>query len=403
MIINIRYRINNLYDYLAALLIFSLPFSNSIPNILMGCMLLVYCIDFDKESIKAFSKSPFIILLALIGFVFIQALCSHSFLADFTYYKKYLYLAVIPFLFFKTTDLNLLKKATLASVFISILVSVYKIVKFYTIFKYLPFADGWTTNFVLLLERPYQGLFCLIAIIISFDLFISSRKIIYLASLFLSLGFIFMISIRTSLLTFFVLFVIYTVFYLKISIKIKTMLFAGLLAIAALLFMTNKNIAKRFYIKDSISETVKTTEKFEPRVVIYGCVKKVIQDPGFSILFGNDSYTAQQKNLNDCYAGSIDDYYRRVWFVEQGFNTHSQFIDFFLIGGILAFVLFLSFMILIFTSVYKDFAATAIVFSFLMILLIENVFHRQFGCLLFAVFSTLYFRDAKTPKTIENL
>jgi O-antigen ligase len=398
--IKIKQHLGASHDYLSALLILSLPFFNSIPNILMGALLLLYLIDFKKDILTQYFKSPFMVLTVLVCFIFTQALWNHSFLTDFTYYKKYLYLIILPILFFKVGNLNLIKNTTLVSAALTILMSLYKIYKFYHAFGYFPFSNGWATNFVLVIERPYAGLYSLMAIVISFDLFLNNRKKIYLVSLCFFLGFIFAISIRTSVLTFFLLVLLYITFYLKIDIKRKSILFISLLMLGALLLVTNKNISKRFFIKDSISKTIQTTQEFEPRVIIYHCVKEIIQEQDFSVFTGVDSYNSLQKKLDSCYSESIVDYYKRAWFLEQQFNTHSQFVDMFLIGGIAAVLLLVLFFILLFRCCYKDFPATAIMISLLMMLLIENVFHRQFGCFVFAIFATLYFRSAKTNKTI---
>ena len=396
--------VSEAYDILALLFILVLPFSAALPNIILGALLLLYCIDFNRECFLTFVKSPFIVLTILLLILFAQAIYTNSFVSDFTYYRKHLYLLAMPILFFKVNNLRLIKKATLIAVCAMILVSVYRIIKFYMVFKFFPFAEGWATNFVLLLERPYAGLFAVIAMIISVDLFFNTekKKHLYIMSFFLCFGFVFMISIRTSILTFLLLFLIYIVFYLRATLRRKALFLLGLFLTVSLFVFLNKNIAKRFYIKNSFSESIENTQKFEPRVVIYGCVENIIQGPNFSFWNGEDSYQALQKKLNDCYGSSINEYGKRNWFLDENFNTHNQFIDFFLIGGIIPFLLFVLFLTWTLVCVYKNFAATAIVLSFTMVLLIENLFHRQFGCFLFAVFLSIYFKTAKFQKTTEN-
>jgi uncharacterized metal-binding protein len=84
---------------------------------------------------------------------------------------------------------------------------------------------------------------------------------------------------------------------------------------------------------------------------------------------------------------------RQQWFLYQNFNTHSQFVDLFLLGGMVAILLFCSFLVVYFMSVRTSFNAVAIGVAFLSVLLIENVFHRQFGCFIFSIFTALYLRE----------
>ena len=250
--------ITNSYDYICALLLITLPFSNSIPNLLLVCLVLFYLVDF-KFNYEDHYPKPFLLLTGLILYLFVQALFNGTFMLDFVFYKKYLYLIFIPILFYKTNRLDLLKNAALLTINATVIVSCYKIMVFHANFGYFPFADGWATNYVLVLERPYAGIFSVIAVIISFDLFLKSdklKKYFYGFSFVLSAAFIAFISIRISILTLFALFLVYVFFYSNLSLRRKLLLLGSMGIAIVALFAVNKNISKRFFIQKSFEKTI---------------------------------------------------------------------------------------------------------------------------------------------------
>ena len=75
---------------------------------------------------------------------------------------------------------------------------------------------------------------------------------------------------------------------------------------------------------------------------------------------------------------------RSGWFVDRGFNTHNQFLDFALNYGLIGFILFVNFFITLFTSLKKNIFAVNLIFSFLIFTSLENSLNRQIGIYLFA-------------------
>jgi len=382
----------NGYDYLFSLLIFSLPFSKGVPNIIMGILMLIFILTFQRNIFFNFNRSIYFILSLLVFYIFAQAIFNNTFILDIDFYKKYFYLLIIPVLLLKVNNIQLLKISALISINITIFISLYKIVEFYLLFNYMPFADGWATNHVLMLERPYAGILSILSIIISFELYVLKTRFryLFLSSLILSTFFIFFISIRISILTFFVLSLIYVAFYLKFSFKRKAIFTGVILTGLLLLFIVNKNLAKRFFLNDNLKSTIETTLKFEPRVVIWDCAHEITKQDNFSMIFGTNSYSNIKNSLVDCYSVKVEDYSRREWFLERKFNTHSQFIDLFIIGGLGAIILISIFFFKAILTYHYNFFTISIFISFIMMMCIENIFHRQFGCFIFTIFTALY-------------
>ena len=153
--------------------------------------------------------------------------------------------------------------------------------------------------------------------------------------------------------------------------------------------MLNPNIAKRFFVEESINKSITQFKELEPRVIIWDCAYQVTQQKDFSVLFGTTSYTNMKESMLSCYDDSIQDYSRKQWFLFRKYNTHNQYLDFYLIGGVLSLILLFLFLYFYIVKNRSNFFAIAIISSFFIMMSVENIFHRQFGCLIFAIFVAL--------------
>ena len=149
---------------------------------------------------------------------------------------------------------------------------------------------------------------------------------------------------------------------------------------------TNKNISERFFIKNNIEESLKVASDYEPRIVIWNCANNMTGKNDFNLITGFKGYETVTNNFLDCYATTIENQSKKEYFLSEKFNSHNQFIDFYLIGGVLGLLLFISFFIKLFYEVKTKFFSVAIVISFLLFFFVENIFYRQFGCYLFGIF-----------------
>ncbi|EDM45365.1 hypothetical protein SCB49_06147 [unidentified eubacterium SCB49] len=170
-----------------------------------------------------------------------------------------------------------------------------------------------------------------------------------------------------------------------------------------LAFQFNHNLGERFfYTKSTSSKTyVELFVEKEPRVIIWSCALDQIKENN-ALLMGV-GFKNTINNLVACYETSVTPDKRKNYFVERRFNTHNQFLDFFISKGIIPFLLFaLLFITLIikYRSQYAPLAFTIILFAFCNI---ENVFHRQFGAYFFAIvlFLILSYKT-DTQKVIEQ-
>ena len=105
------------------------------------------------------------------------------------------------------------------------------------------------------------------------------------------------------------------------------------------------NDVKRFFIKNNIEESLRVASDYEPRIVIWKCASGMTNQHNFNPLFGFEGYKTIEENFLDCYAETIENQSKKEYFLEEQFNSHNQFIDLFLIGGVIAFGLFCAFFI----------------------------------------------------------
>jgi O-antigen ligase len=386
------------YDYIFAFLILLLPVSKAFPNIVLLVLILNFFLISKKEDYKNFIKTPFVLITILVLYLILKSLFLNTLFDEIVFYKKYLYLFTVPILLMKVNNKQLIKTVSIITINAAIFFSIYKILKFYYYFKYLPFDDGWATNFVLVFERPYIGILSVICILLSIEQIElkTKGKYFFYASALISFSFIFFISIRASIFTLFIIFLLYCGFYLKRGKQKKILLSIVFFSIFSISLLLNNTIQKRFLIGDTYSQTIKNIQHFEPRVVIWGCSKEVVNQDYFSKIIGSNSYTNMESTLKECYANKVNDFSRKQWFLERGFNTHNQFIDFYLIGGTIAIILFIGFFVVYLIVNHKNYYATAIIIAFLLFLVVENMFHRQFGCFIFTIFTPLFLKSNNT-------
>ena len=389
----------DLFNWLFATLIFVLPFSAAIPNVLLAVALLAFLVSFRRSDLNKVKQSPFLLFNLFVLYLVIKSVINGDLLSDLKYFSVYLIICLVPVLISKVDNILLLKRTALVSINLTISISIVQIFIFHNKFGYFPFTHGWAVNWVLWLERPYAGIFSILSIILSLDLLVNTKKhrSWYAASLFVSVLFIFFMSARMSMLTCIIGGTIYILFYLKRPIFQRAIFFAVILLTIVIAAFNSRNITKRFFIKDSVSQTIQGAKAEEPRVVIWSCAYKMAGSDEFNLLSGLASYSDIKNSFNECF-GTIEDQSKRDFFINNGFNAHNQFIDFFLIGGLLGISLFTAFLIALIMYVRQNFFALSIVLAFILFLLVENVFFRQFGAYLFSIFVALYI----TQKRLVN-
>src|SRR5690606_8599769 len=125
--------------------------------------------------------------------------------------------------------------------------------------------------------------------------------------------------------------------------------------------------------------------KLEPRYYIWGCVNTIVNETSPS--FSGYGFIETQEKLNNCYAETRAFFNdgQRSWFLDKKFNTHNQYLNFYLSTGFLGLSVFLAICIYCIVINRKNFLCLAISLSILVFFMFENVLSRQMGVELFAL------------------
>ncbi len=368
-------------------MILLLFFSKGLPNVMLIILSVLFLINFDSKIFKI-NYSAKTILLVLLLYLTIKSLFYGNLPFDFKIYKGLLLLLWISVLLYKIEDIKTLKLVVLMSINACILVSLFLIARFYFQTGILPFSNTAEVNNLLLLERPYIGFVAVLGFLIAIEKAISfsNWRWIYSINSLALLAFIILISARISIITIFFIAGIYFLFYFKTKWYKKILCALSLLILFLIIVVSNKNISERFFIKSDFEKSMQEASDYEPRIVIWHCAYDMTQNNEFNRITGFEGYQIIKNNFLSCYESSIENESKKQYFLSEKFNSHNQFIDLYLVGGILALLLFIVFFVKLFYEVKNDFIATSIVISFLFFFLVENIFYRQFGCYLFGIF-----------------
>ncbi len=384
----------NGFEYLVYGLILSLFFSKAIPNIILAILSLWILKDFKSLKNQKFAFSSTSILVVLLLFLTVKSILFANIAFDFRVYKG-IFLSLWGFFVFrKVKDINKLKFFVLWGINAAIVSSLFLIALFFFKTNTLPFSNTGEVNELLILERPYIGFIAVLGFFLAIErafLFDQFKKLWLINAAFLFL-FIILISARISIITLFVAAGIYLLFYFRMNRYKKAAVLLSLIFAFGLIVFTNKNISERFFIKNNLEESLKTASDYEPRIVIWNCAYQMTKNADFNVFIGFDGYHTISNYFLDCYATTIENQSKKEYFLTEKFNSHNQFIDFYLIGGLIAFGLFLAFFITLLFEVKAEFFKIAIVISFLLFFIVEDIFYRQFGCYLFGIFTLILSR-----------
>jgi len=378
------------FEFLIYGFILFLFFSKGIPNIFLGVLLIWIIIDLKKikkPKLSFFFSSTFI-LVGLLFFLSIKAIIFGTINENFKIYKGLILCFLIAFIFKNIKDVKKIKTVILLGITASVITSLFLIVIYFLEHHSLPFSNTAEVNELLILERPYIGFIAILGIVLATEKFVNNENLkkLWLLNAIMNLLFILLISARISIITLFLLAVIYLLFYTKISWYKKGASLISFIVLFGIIIVTSKNISERFFIKNSLEESLKVASDYEPRIVIWNCASNMCKNTNFNVLLGFEGYKIIEQNFVNCYAVTIENQSKKEYFLEEKFNSHNQFIDFYLVGGLIALILFLGFFIKLFFEIRNNFFQTGIVITFLLFFCVENIFYRQLGCYLFGIF-----------------
>jgi O-antigen ligase len=181
---------------------------------------------------------------------------------------------------------------------------------------------------------------------------------------------------------------------IQVNILKKTIILFSLCLVFVTSLVLNKNFINRLVINQGLTSFI----DYEPRFVIWPCATKLITEKTINSVVGSGGFTKTQQLLCECYENNIDNESKKEWYLERKFNTHNQFLGFLLVGGIIGLIIFIYLLYQLFQTSYKNIYMFSIWISFMLFLILENIFYRQYGCYLIAVI-VLFLTQEKNEKS----
>jgi hypothetical protein len=385
-------------------------FKNKITKSNINCILLVFIglffvfrvvlstlfiiflllVSFKKSygNYLAFTKNLFI-LFSFCFLLFVLAACYNT-PTEFSFVYKTLGLLFIPLCFFKK---ELTKKEVFFFSF-SFLISnlIYLLYFDALLLKYFfetdqlnglqPFMSCAMPN------RIYFTLNVLLAIVcLKFIFDYKKIKIVFLFGILIFIGFnLILIAARVALFTGFLLLLIILFENIKISLGYSLI---TLITLVFCVVFFGQNTKERL-----------TSSSEDPRFGIWHCAYTIYKDTNFNIITGEFSNLKTDKKLIDCYNSKEVLASTYAYMKDYNFNSHNQFIWFFLCFGLVGLTLYLAFFGIHFLNFFhaKNVYSLFFILIFFIQSLFENILVRQQGIYVFAWFAFLFVAFGKKSK-----
>tara|TARA_R100001530_G_scaffold136371_1_gene116797 strand:+ start:3669 stop:4889 length:1221 start_codon:yes stop_codon:yes gene_type:complete len=395
---------NLILSILLGILVFFIPLSSALTNIMLipaGIFFLVYYSP--KEWFSNFPK-PIKIFFFSIGLMWILSIFKGSFLLDINIYSRYLVVILVCLLSSKIQKEIVIENFYLSSLILVTCISTFKIVEKKMENPDLLFDNGLFIDQVLWESRPLAAFMLVLGIFICLRR-ISIKSKPNLLFIFLAVCLLFFcnyISARLSLMLAIILIFYFTFFKFQISKKTKLILLTSLFIGLPIMLLFNKSLIERtpFNREFEFEKIYDIARDREPRYVIWNCVAILLTNQS-NFYFGISSYEQYRQDLVKCYEETIvNREEKKAYYMESRFNSHNQFLDFWLNGGLIPFLLLLLLYITVFFSKKMPSTAKLMYLLFFCFFLFENVLYRQMGCYLFGIFATLYLYRS-SEKTIK--
>ncbi len=388
-----RILLSAIYPYAFLLLYLIIPFDNyirALPNILVAILVVTFPFVVKREDFQRLKSIPIFLFLGFLVYLCINSILSSRFDEDLNIIKKVMLAAGLAILYIPVNDVNSpngrtgkITSAIIFSALAAIIFSIYNFVLITDATGSFSLVDSPQIIESLLIDRLYLGLLCTLSIVISFQA-IKKRyhpnNNYYLANIFVNLLFIILIGSKIALISLFVLLLLQQFYGQR---KIWKIAIASLAIVAVIgLFFFIKN--ERSYQNSSVPENHKSPPAFiensltyELRAVVWESAAEVLKKVGFTLT--GIGFDETKDRLAENFEHSIQNPQKREQFIAQRYNTHNQFLDFYLSAGFLALILFLVFIAGSFLSTRKQFLPTAMISLLTMYCLVENLFNRQIG------------------------
>lgn len=392
-----RYRIG---EVLLCLFMFFMVFNIRIVNLVLVALFLISIIKYDKfkQVIFQFYAENRRVVFLFIFFVIFQLYTafSHQDIGD-RRVGLLLLSGLVPFILYLSNNFLLLLRFFLISLTALILSGGYNLINYYLTSETFILTAGGHIDELLVVARPFLSYMLALGIFICFFLRKEDIKYryIYMVLPFLFLTYMIFIGNRIQVLSLFLLLILYCVFYLRVRWFYKI---GGILA-TMLLFVgmvsTSNTMRDRLELRSFRSnDIVKSLSHKEPRIEIWNCATEIIKENTFNHLTGIGSKKVLESKMENCYEYGIEDNPMQQYFIDSLFDTHNQFLEYYVLSGVLGCISFIFLFGVVFYKTIKYFIPTAILILVFNFCFVENLMDTQlgvycFGFSFFLIFSIL--------------
>lgn len=387
---------NKLYSYLYALLFSVIPFTEhiqAVPNIILAILIITFPF-FVKSSDWKVLRSPVFFSLFILIIVVLTGIIINNRFEDFNFFTKIL---IIPFLLIVSIPIKNYRLPFYAFLMGSgslLTMSLFNLTKHYLMYQGIKMDVGSEVNLLLMGERPYLGFIYLISFVCCVYLIKSEKnKLIKNILLFASIVFclfILFIAARLSILS--LMLILGSVIFFTQKKKRTFFISLGLISALGIFAFLNPNFINRFTAGFKQTEiSIDKIISMEPRSHIWECSASIgnLNDVSF-LGYG---YRNTIDKLTECYSNrdKFENEHHKAYFVESRFNTHNQFLNFYLSNGIMGLLAFLFFFMMLFKFNYSNYSTFSFVLALFLFCCLENVLSRQLGAMLFGVVISFLF------------
>lgn len=383
-------KLNKIYTILFSIFFATIPITEhiqAIPNILMLALIAFFLFVVKRDDWKKLDLKIMIALLILI-FIVLLGYFGNKRWEDFSFLKK---LFIVPVIYILSIPIKNHRKPIYFFLFGSfslLLGSLIKLSNYYLTNGKLNLDVGSEVNLLLLGERPFLGVIYLTSFCISiYSISQFKNKKIKFGLAVLSVlfcGFILFISARLSIVTL-LLITLSTLFYMKNKRKAILLSSTGLVLLVIAGFLNPNFISRLTAGFEQDKFDFQKIIQLEPRTHIWQCSADIIKSG--EVGFTGMGFRNTVIHLENCFA-THDGFFnegQREFFLESKFNTHNQFLGFYIGSGIFSLLAFIALFIILFQSNYRNQFAFSLVLIIFFFCVFENVFNRQLGVMLFGV------------------
>lgn len=380
-----RILLSAIYPYLFVLLFIILPFDDYIriwPNILLIILAVIFPFVVKKKDFQRLKSAPVYLFSTFVIYLLFNGIIFNRFETDFHIIGKILLALVLILLYIPVNDIQKIKNAILFSSLAAIIYSVYNFVIITHNLGFFVLGDSPKVVEALLIDRIYLGLLSVLSILISFDGIKKTYNPLnsyYLGNIAINLAFIFLIASRISLIVLLVILIVRQ-FYSKKKISgiligsLSVIVLAGFMS--ALIKNTNSNSSETTS-SGIVTDFIAHSQTYELRSIVWKCAVDIAKNAQ-GVVTGL-GFKQTEDRLMACYENNIPTEDKKELFISERYNTHNQFIDFYLSAGLIGILLFMAFLMSSLKMVRKDFFSTALITAFIAYMCFENIFHRQIG------------------------